>query len=169
MQRPSHIKPRVPILHQPVILLVEDEFLFRAMEVDVLREAGFWVLEAEDADEAFRCLKKRDDIKAIITDVAMPGSLNGFEFARLVSQGWPEVRVLVVSGKQPPAAGELPSTAEFVAKPVSPKALVNKVRAMLGGSNIEHQEQLRALTGGQPNSSAHPAPSTGNDSAGQGL
>src|SRR5688572_23492728 len=108
MPRSTHVKPRVPILHQPVILLVEDEALFRMMEVEVLREAGFWVLEAQDADETFECLKKRDDIKVVLikvvlTDVAMPGSLDGFEFARLVAQGWPEVGVLVISGKRPPS------------------------------------------------------------------
>ena len=79
------MKPRGRILHQPVILLVEDEALFRTLEVEVLREAGFWVLEAQDADEAFECLKRRDDIKAVLTDVSMRGCLNGFEFARLVS------------------------------------------------------------------------------------
>jgi CheY-like chemotaxis protein len=131
MQRSVHIKPRVPILHQPVILLVEDEALFRMMEVEVLREAGFWVLEAQDADEAFECLKKRDDIQVVLTDVAMPGSLDGFEFARLVAQGWPEVGVLVISGKRPPSEGELPSTAMFLAKPISPTALVEKVRSMV--------------------------------------
>lgn len=131
MQRSTHIKPRVAILHHPVVLLVEDEALFRMMEVEVLREAGFWVLEAQDADEAFECLKKRDDIKVVLTDVAMPGSLDGFEFARLVAQGWPDVGVLVISGKRPPKEGELPPTAMFVPKPISPKALVEKVRLMV--------------------------------------
>jgi CheY-like chemotaxis protein len=131
MQRSTHIKPRVAILHQPVVLLVEDEALFRVMEVEVLRDAGFWVLEAQDADEAFACLKKRDDIKVVLTDVAMPGSLDGFEFARLVAQGWPDVGVLVISGRRPPEEGELPLTATFVPKPISPAALVEKVRSMV--------------------------------------
>jgi CheY-like chemotaxis protein len=131
MQRSTHIKPRVAVLHQPVVLLAEDEALFRMMEVEVLREAGFWVLEAQDADEAFECLKKRDDIKVVLTDVAMPGSLDGFEFARLVAQGWPEVGVLVISGRRPPKDGELPPTAMFVPKPISPTALVEKVRSMV--------------------------------------
>ena len=132
MERPPHIKPRAPVLHQPIILLVEDEFLFRVMEMEVLRDAGFHVLEAGDADEAFECLKKHEDIKVVLTDVAMPGSMNGFEFARLVSQGWPQVGVLVISGKRPPKEGDLPPRAVFVPKPVSPRALVEKVRSMLG-------------------------------------
>jgi CheY-like chemotaxis protein len=65
-----------------VVLLVEDEPLVRTLQVDILRDAGFWVLEAQDADEAFEILKRRRDIRAILTDVNMPGSLDGFEFAR---------------------------------------------------------------------------------------
>jgi DNA-binding response OmpR family regulator len=61
----------------------------------------------------------------------MPGSLDGFEFARLVAQGWPDVGVLVISGRRPPEEGELPLTATFVPKPISPAALVEKVRSMV--------------------------------------
>jgi hypothetical protein len=50
---PAFMKPGGPILNQPVVLLVEDEPLVRATQVDILREAGFWLLEAQDADEAF--------------------------------------------------------------------------------------------------------------------
>jgi CheY-like chemotaxis protein len=125
------MKPRGRILHQPVILLVEDEALFRTLEVEVLREAGFWVLEAQDADEAFECLKRREDIKAVLTDVSMPGSVNGFEFARLVAQGWPEVGVLVISGRALPKEGDLPPSAVFVPKPIRPDALVEMVRSLV--------------------------------------
>ena len=90
---------RVPLLDQPVVLVVEDEWLVRSTWVDILKEAGFWVLEAGDADEAFETLRRRGDVNLILTDVEMPGTLDGFEFARLVSQGWPEVGVLVISGK----------------------------------------------------------------------
>ncbi len=93
---PATMKPRGPILNQPTVLLVEDEPLVRATQVDILREAGFWVLEAQDADEAFEILKQRVGVRVVLTDVDMPGSLDGFEFSRLVAQGWPEVGVLVI-------------------------------------------------------------------------
>ncbi len=89
------------------------------------------MLEAQDADEAFERLKRRDDIRVVLTDVAMPGSLNGFEFARLVAQGWPEVGVMVISGKAPPKEGDLPPNAVFVPKPVNSKTLVEKVRSLM--------------------------------------
>jgi hypothetical protein len=46
-----------------------------------------------------------------------PGSLNGFEFPQLVKQGWPEVGVLVISGKTQPGPRDLPNGVEFVLKP----------------------------------------------------
>ena len=104
----SGMKPRERIWHQPVVLLVEDEPYLRSAEAEVLHKAGFWVLEAQNADEAFEILKRREGVRVVLTDGAMQGSLNGFEFARLVAQGWPEVGVLVISGKEPPKAGDLP-------------------------------------------------------------
>jgi CheY-like chemotaxis protein len=128
---PMKIKPRAPILHQPVVLLVEDEPLVRLTQVDILREAGFWVLEAEDADEAFETLRQRQDVNVVLTDVDMPGSIDGFEFARLVAQGWPEVGVMVISGKAFPDEGDLPPSAVFVPKPVYPDVLVEHLNSLL--------------------------------------
>jgi CheY-like chemotaxis protein len=125
------MKPRAPILNQPVILLVEDEPLVRATQVDILRDSGFWVLEAQDADEAFETLKRRGDVKVVLTDVDMPGSLDGFEFARLVAQGWPDVGVLVISGKTTPDEGDLPPSAMFVSKPVRPGALISQIETLM--------------------------------------
>ncbi len=125
------MKPHRRILKQPVVLLVEDEPLVRTVQVDILREADFWVLEAQDADEAFEVLKRRPDVRAVLTDVDMPGSLDGFEFARLVAQGWPEVGVLVISGKTAPEPGDLPPSALFAAKPVRPDALVELLRRVM--------------------------------------
>jgi CheY-like chemotaxis protein len=116
---------------RPVILVVEDEFLVRILEVDVLRDAGFRVAEAQDADEAFEMLRRRPEIVAVLTDVDMPGSLNGFEFARLVKQGWPEVGVLTISGKEQPTPGDLPDGVEFVQKPFRPQALVERIQNLL--------------------------------------
>jgi two-component system, response regulator PdtaR len=124
------MKPRGRTLSRPVILLVEDEPLVRTVQVDILREAGFWVLEAQDADEAFELLRKREDVSFVLTDVDMPGSIDGFEFARLVAQGWPAVGVLVVSGKTAPGPGDLPPSAAFAAKPLTASTLVRKINEL---------------------------------------
>jgi hypothetical protein len=53
---------RRSILQSPVVLLVEDEPLVREFEIDVLQDAGFRVLEARSADEAFDMLRGRPDV-----------------------------------------------------------------------------------------------------------
>ena len=134
------MKPRGPVRNQPVVLLVEDEFLVRTVQVDILREADFWVLEAQDADEAFEMLKQRPEVKVVLTDVDMPGSLDGFEFARLVAQGWPEVGVLVISGKTAPSPGDIPPTAVFAPKPLRPAALVEKIQALIARNEAKQTQ-----------------------------
>ncbi len=125
------MKPRGPILNRPVILLVEDEPLVRLVQVEILREDRFWVVEAQDADEAFELMRTRPDIRVVVTDVDMPGSINGFEFARLVHQGWPEIGIVVTSGKMRPEPGDLPEKAIFVPKPTSAEQLTAHIRSLI--------------------------------------
>jgi CheY-like chemotaxis protein len=94
-------------------------------------------VEAQDADEAFEILKGRPDVKAVLTDVDMPGSIDGFEFARLVAQGWPDVAILVISGKTAPGPRDLPPSASFLAKPVRPAPLIEELKRVM-----EKSEQL---------------------------
>jgi two-component system, response regulator PdtaR len=130
------MKPRGEILNHPVVLLVEDELLVRLTQVDILRDAEFWVVEAEDADEAFELLKSRPEIGVVLTDVDMPGSIDGFEFARLVRQGWPSVGVLVMSGKTSPQPGDLPQGVTFLHKPVRSDVLVEALRDAMAGKEL---------------------------------
>ena len=122
---------------RPVVLIVEDEPLVRSLEVDILQEAGFRVIEAKNADEAFELLKRRPDVKVVFTDVDMPGSIDGFEFARLVAQGWPEVGVVVTSGKTAPGPGDMPEGAAFMRKPYRSDDVVRQVRRMVGSVDGE--------------------------------
>lgn len=131
------MKPRREVLKRPVVLLVEDEPLVRLTEVEILRDAEFWVLEAQDADEAFAQLKKRPDIRAVLTDVNMPGSIDGFEFARLVRQGWPDVGVLVISGKSSPGSSDLPDNAFFLQKPVLPSTLIEALKQAMASGELQ--------------------------------
>jgi CheY-like chemotaxis protein len=64
---------RVITAPKPVALVVEDELLIRKYAVEMVEEAGFEAIEASDADEAIRLLESRRDIRAVFTDVQMPG------------------------------------------------------------------------------------------------
>ncbi len=58
----------------------------------------------------FEIMTQRPDIKAVLADADMPGSLDWFESARL---GWPDFGVLVISGKTGPGPGDLPPRTAF--------------------------------------------------------
>ena len=119
-------------MRQPVVLVVEDEALIRMSVTDALEDAGFAVMEAGDADEALRIFRAEPDIQAIVTDVHMPGSMDGFAFARQAQAMRPEVKALIVSGLFQPAPGELSHERRFLSKPYSFDRMVEMLVDMMG-------------------------------------
>ncbi|MGU3496246.1 response regulator [Xanthobacteraceae bacterium A53D] len=110
--------------------MVEDDTLVRWITADLLQKAGYEVVEAETADAAVMILEERDDIRAILTDVNMPGSMDGLAFAALARDCWPDLRIIIVSGRVRPTAEELPPRTFFLPKPYSADDL-NKVLSAL--------------------------------------
>ena len=70
---------------KPVLLIVEDEILVRTVAVEIAGDAGFAVLQADDA---IRVLQSHPDIRVVLTDVDMPGSLDGLELAQAIRHRW---------------------------------------------------------------------------------
>jgi two-component system, response regulator PdtaR len=123
----------MPSAEKPnAVLVVEDEPLVRALAVDVLEEAGFDVLEAPTADYALVVLGKREDICVVLTDVDMPGGLNGFQLARIVQDHFHRVRVIIVSGKARPNRHDIAPEAIFIPKPYKLTEIVRTVQALAG-------------------------------------
>lgn len=79
------------------ILVVEDETLIRILVADELRARGFLVIEATNADEALAVLKTGTEIDLLITDIHMPGSMDGYALAQHVRQSFPLTKVMVAS------------------------------------------------------------------------
>ncbi|HEY8383775.1 MAG TPA: response regulator [Microvirga sp.] len=117
----------------PIVLLVEDEALLRMFTADILREeAGFKVIEAANADEALTVLEATGrDVRVLVTDVEMPGSMNGFTFTRVVHRAWPHIGLVVVSGRERPRQGDVPEGTIFLPKPFNATALIEAVRSGL--------------------------------------
>jgi CheY-like chemotaxis protein len=88
----------------PVILVVEDEALMRAAAADHLRQAGYDVVEASNADEALRLLQKVK-IDVVLSDIAMPGSMDGLGLIRWLRSHKPQVKTIVTSDSEQPTAG----------------------------------------------------------------
>jgi two-component system, response regulator PdtaR len=114
----------------PTVLLVEDEILIRMMVAAELRTAGYVVVEAANADEALKFLQTSDAVDLMITDIAMPGSMNGAGLAIRVHATWPNTKIVIASAHAP----EWPASTvvhTFVGKPYDPDRLVDRVRWLL--------------------------------------
>jgi two-component system, response regulator PdtaR len=80
-----------------VILTVEDEFFISEYLRLLLEQAGYEVVPTHNADEAIAVLERRSDFHTIITDINMPGSMDG---AAAVRDKWPPIKIIVVKGPQ---------------------------------------------------------------------
>ncbi len=110
-------------------LVVEDEPLVRLFTVTTLTEAGFETLEAANADEALHHLSAEKAIAALVTDIDLPGVVNGFGLAwRAHSLN---AAVVVISGQVVPPPELLPPRAKFFSKPVVAEQLVATLRELL--------------------------------------
>ena len=115
----------------PVVLIVDDEALLRMLASDYFEEGGYEVLEARDGSEAISILKQRPDIRAVFTDVQMPGRPDGFGVARQAVEVNPNCAVIVVSARQWPEAGSLAEGVQFITKPYDGGAVVRMFDEML--------------------------------------
>jgi CheY-like chemotaxis protein len=66
----------------PVVLVVEDEAILRFVATDMLEGEGYTVVEATTAVEALKVLETRPEVRALFTDIEMPGRLDGMDLAR---------------------------------------------------------------------------------------
>ncbi|TXM72499.1 response regulator [Methylobacterium sp. WL69] len=111
-----------------LVLVVEDDDLVRFCAVEMLEDAGFGVVEARHADEAWSVLHRRSDIGVLFTDVDMPGSMCGVTWAERVYAAWPEIRLILTSGRQRLADREVPDHGLFVPKPYSASEVVAAIQ-----------------------------------------
>lgn len=88
--------PRIP--QGALVLLVEDEPEVRQVVRHQLLDLGYLVLEAENGNQAIEMLHHVEDVTILLSDVVMPGGMNGRELARLALQQRPELRVVLMSG-----------------------------------------------------------------------
>ena len=113
------------------ILVVEDETLIRYVVSDELRDRGFQVVEACNADEAmFFLATMTPDL--IVTDVQMPGSIDGAGLLAFVRKTFPDIPVFLTSGTWIPTKQQMKSASRIIPKPISLDALVEAIRDELG-------------------------------------
>lgn len=116
-----------------VVVVVEDEYLVRDLAVCELEDNGYTVVEFDSADAALPYLRQHGgDAALVVTDVQMPGSLNGLQLVDILSRLWPGVPMLITSGGPLVDPRKLPARAGFMAKPWRPEDMVARVNCIVG-------------------------------------
>ena len=112
------------------ILLVEDELFIRVLLADELRDEGYQVIEASNAEEALEVLRGVVP-DAILSDVNMPGSIDGLGLLAAVKVAFPGLPVIIMSGHVHPGDAVAAGAHQFVAKPFRIGVIVEAVREVL--------------------------------------
>ena len=111
------------------VLVVEDEILLRMAAAGALREQGFVVAEAANAEEALAILQSDMNVDVVFSDVNMPGSMDGICLARIIRAEYPEIKVVVTSGHVQ-SAGAAGDVAGFVSKPYNLLTLAAQIETL---------------------------------------
>lgn len=116
------------------ILLVDDEPDIRMLLADVLRESGHEVRQAAEAHTALALLRTCDSVNLLMTDVGLPGGMDGRQLAEAARQAHPDISVLFITGYAENAIfadGHLDPNMRVLTKPFNIETLLDVVDAML--------------------------------------
>jgi CheY-like chemotaxis protein len=112
------------------ILVVEDEVLIRLLMAEALRDEGYQIVEAATADEGMAVLQSGQAIDLIITDVRMPGQIDGLQLAAQAKRYDPNRPVIIVSGHL--TAQDVSRVDAFIPKPYTYVHLLSVVNQLIG-------------------------------------
>jgi DNA-binding NtrC family response regulator len=124
------IKPSVT----DTVLVIDDEVLIRISIAQYLRDCGYRVLEAANADEAVTILQKPDiQVNVVLCDVEMPGSMNGFGFMKWARELRPGLTVILAgtAERAANAAAELCEDGPMLMKPYDPQIVLDHIKRLL--------------------------------------
>jgi CheY-like chemotaxis protein len=114
------------------VLLVEDDIVIRSPLAEYLRRAGYVVVEAANAAEAIAVFSARVAVDLMISDIHMPGPIDGLGLARWVRRNQRSVRTVLTSGAD--HAARAANLAEvFLAKPYQAAEVARKIGRLLAG------------------------------------
>jgi DNA-binding NtrC family response regulator len=118
-----------------VCLIVDDEPIIRAYLKAILQQEGYQTLEAESAPQAFRLVQKlKGGLSLVVSDVRMPGEMDGVDLAFAIRDAFPAIPVILVSGYEDTISAKHPIVCfELIQKPLTPAAIlaaVNKATSL---------------------------------------
>ncbi|WP_434389988.1 PAS domain-containing protein [Melittangium boletus] len=116
------------------VLVVEDEPAVRMLVMEILEDLGYAALEAPEARAALGLLEQADRVDLLVTDVGLPGGMNGRQLAEVARQRRPGLKVLFITGYAEGASvrgGFLAPGMEMITKPFALDALAARIREMI--------------------------------------
>jgi signal transduction histidine kinase/CheY-like chemotaxis protein len=124
----------MPAQQGAVVLVVDDEAAMRTVIIDVLSDLGYVVLQAADGPSGLRVVESGARIDLLLTDVGLPGGMNGRQFADIVRGKLPDLKVLFITGYAQSATvgnAQLESGMALLTKPFAVDVLAAKVCGMI--------------------------------------
>ncbi|KAA0980516.1 response regulator [Pseudomonas sp. ANT_H12B] len=101
-----------------LILVVEDDPLILEFLCEILQEEGFVVEPHVSADAASAYLEQHSDgVDLLLTDITMPGKLNGADLANQFGDRWPDKPIMIMSGFETPETSGVKHSVSFIKKP----------------------------------------------------
>jgi len=116
------------------ILVVDDEPIIRMLVMDALESAHFTGFEAGDGAQALKILQSEKGVAMLITDVGLPGGMNGRQLADAARVSRPDMKVLFITGYAEKAVigdGDLGSGMQVLTKPFAIETLTQKIQGMV--------------------------------------
>lgn len=113
------------------ILIIEDDEILRSLTVDAVSLLGFDVIDSISADAALLQLERVPSIALVISDISLPGNLDGLALVKIIWTRSPKLPVILTSGNQSVSQDSMPSHAMFMQKPWTLKMLNSAIRKYL--------------------------------------
>ncbi|MCP1501245.1 DNA-binding NtrC family response regulator [Pseudomonas migulae] len=115
-----------------LILVVEDDPLILEFLCEILQEEGFVVEPQVSADAAADYLEQHaNEVRLLLTDITMPGKLNGADLANLFGDRWPDKPIMIMSGFETPESSGVRHEVSFIKKPWALGQLLDCVEGAL--------------------------------------
>ena len=116
------------------VLVVDDEPMVRMLVAEVLEELGYMAIEAADGPAGLRVLQSQARVDLLVTDVGLPGGMNGRQVADAGREARPDLKVLFITGYAENAVlshGQLDPGMEVLTKPFAMDALASRIRTLI--------------------------------------
>ena len=130
-----------PLGSRQRILVVEDNPIVRRTIVNLLKRLNYAPIEASDAVDALEKLGENPEIRLMLSDIDLPGAMNGIQLGREAHMQNPLLRMLLMSGLESAhemAREGLPSHVEILAKPFFSAQLAQRLSALVDAGRAEH-------------------------------